>query len=703
MAASGALIAPSVASAQAQEQPEAETTGPIVSDEEFEAQLPSLDPALAQPLEPLEEFEGPPPPPSPPDADGVTPVPDAGLPDPALTEPLPPLSTFDVRVPETTVTEADEQPAPVRYSLVVEGLSDVGLEGEFRDLSALEEADGEAANGAMIAARAREDEALAIRLLRSEGYYDGTAIATIEQVPEQPGQVRVVLTAAPGQRYDFGSIIVTGPATVPPGLPRSELPLKVGDPIVAAVVEGAEATLLLRLPEQGYPFVDIGPRDILLDPATGLGDYTLPVDPGPRARFGGYRTEGDLAFDAEHVGVIARFERGELYDSRMVDDLREAMVATNLFSSVSAEPVRTGETAPDGTEYVDILVRQDAGPPRALTATAGFSTGQGFRLEGAWEHRNLFPPEGALRVAGVAGTQEQSLGVTLRRSNAGKRDRTVLLSAEVGRRDYPAFEGYTALISGRIARESTPIWQKRWTWAYGAELIATNETRFRRPRVDQPSDTYFIGGLVGQLGYDASNDLLNPTSGFRILGRINPEVSLQNGTNPYIRNLIEGSAYYPVSDDLVIAGRARFGSIFGIDRANLAPSRRFYAGGGGSVRGFGFQELGPRSVVPNPDFDPENPDKAPPTLFFPIGGRSLTEFALEGRYRFGNYGAVAFVDAGQVYESQYPKLSDLRFGVGIGARVYTNFGPLRVDVATPIDRRRGESRISVYISIGQAF
>ncbi len=683
IAAGGALVAPSAASAQAQEQPEAEAAGPIVSDEEFEAQLPSLDPALAQPLEPLEDFEGPPPPPG---ADAVAPVPDAGLPDPALTEPLPPLSTFDVTVPETTAEVDDAEPAPVRYSLVVEGLSDVGLEGEFRDLSALEQADGEASNGAMIAARAREDEALAIRLLRSEGYYDGTALATIEQVPEQPGQVRVVLTAAPGQRYDFGSIIVTGPDTVPPGLPRSELPLKVGDPIVAAIVEGAEATLMLRLPEQGYPFIDIGARDVLLDPATGLGDYTLPVDPGPRARFGGYRTEGDLAFDAEHVGVIARFERGELYDSRMVDDLREAMVATNLFSSVSAEPVLTGETAPDGTEYVDILVRQDAGPARSLTATAGFSTGQGFRLEGAWEHRNLFPPEGSLRVAGVAGTKEQSLGVAFRRSNAGKRDRTVLLTAEAGRRDYPAFEGYTALISGRIARESTPIWHKRWTWAYGAELIATNETRFRRRDVDQPSDTYFIGGLVGQLGYDTSDDLLNPTSGFRLLGRTNPEVSLQNGTNPYIRNLIEGSAYYPVSDDLVIAGRARFGSIFGIDRLNLAPSRRFYAGGGGSVRGFGYQELGPKDAENNP-----------------IGGRSLTEFALEGRYRFGHYGAVAFVDAGQVYESQYPRLSDLRFGVGIGARLYTNFGPLRVDVATPIDRQPGESRISLYISIGQAF
>ena len=92
------------------------------------------------------------------------------------------------------------------------------------------------------------------------------------------------------------------------------------------------------------------------------GDYTLPLDPGPRARFGGFTTEGDLAFDAKHVGVLARFRRGELYDSRKVDDLREAMVATSLFSTVSVEPVQTGERAEDGTEYVNILVRQDAGP-----------------------------------------------------------------------------------------------------------------------------------------------------------------------------------------------------------------------------------------------------------------------------------------------------------------------------------------------------
>ena len=655
---------------------------PIITDSEFEERLPAIDPELEAPLEPIPEVDMRPLAPPPDEA-----IPDAAPPpDTELETPLPPLATFDVNPPENIGGPDGEEIPPLRYAVEVEGLAEVGLEDRFRDLSALEEGDGEAANATMVRARAREDEALAVRLLRSEGYYDAAATWSVEQVPDEPQQLRVTITAAPGDRYEFGNISVTGPETEPPGLARKVLELEPGDPIVAAEVEAAEAAVSLRLPQQGYPFVELGQRDILLDPQTDTGDYTLPVDPGPKAVFGGYRTTGDLAFDAEHVGVLARFERGELYDSRMVDDLREAMVATGLFDSVAAEPVRTGEQAPGGAEYVNVLVHQDAGPPRSISGMAGYNTGEGLRAEVAWEHRNLFPPEGALRIAAVGGTQEQGLSATFRRSNAGRRDRTVLLSASASHNDYEAYSAYTASLIGRIARESTPIWQKRWTWAYGFELIATNESRFNPALMERERATFFIGAVPFQIGYDRSNSLLNPTEGFRLLARTSPELSLQDGKRPYVRNIIEGSAYYPVSEDLVIAGRARFASIAGIDRFDLAPSRRLYAGGGGSVRGFGYQELGPRDI---------NND--------PLGGRSLNEFALEARYRFGTYGAVAFVDAGQVYEQTMPQLSDLRFGIGVGARVYTNFGPVRLDVATPIKRREGESRISLYISIGQAF
>src|SRR3546814_5921363 len=103
------------------------------------------------------------------------------------------------------------------------------------------------------------------------------------------------------------------------------------------------------MPQQGYPFAEIGQRDILLDSQTGTGDYTLPVETGPRSRFGGFTTTGDLVFTPEHIDVLARFKRGELYDSRKVDDLRQALVATGLFSKISVEPKQTGEEAPDDT------------------------------------------------------------------------------------------------------------------------------------------------------------------------------------------------------------------------------------------------------------------------------------------------------------------------------------------------------------------
>ncbi|HEY0114525.1 MAG TPA: BamA/TamA family outer membrane protein [Allosphingosinicella sp.] len=723
--AGGVVAAPPAAHAQpvqpvqtpAAEAQQPPADGPIIPDSQFEERVPALDPELGRPLEPLEPVPAPNATPSRPFPPEPGPVEDAPLGDAELAQPLPPLDTFDVQPVQAAeaAPEGDQAPA-IRYTLTVEGLAEIKLETRFRDLSALEDARGEAVNGAMIEARAREDETLALRLLHSEGYYDAAATSSINPTPGPDGRIAVVITVTPGRRYSFGEITIAGAQGEASELARESLRLEPGEPIIAANVEAAEANVLLRLPQNGYPFAQLGApaedesgtrtriRDILLDPDTSLGDYALLVDSGPKARFRNILTTGNLAFEQDHVELLSRFEEGQLFDRRMMDDLREAMVATRLFSTVAAEPVRTGEMAPDGTEYVDILVRQEAGKARSLDANIGYSTGEGLRLEGAWEHRNFFRPEGSVRVAAVLGTNEQSALARLRFNNWNLRDQALLFQLEAGRRDVAAFEGYTVRLFGLVSRESTPIWQKRWTYAYGAEILATNESQVGAPKISL-GNTYFIGGLIGQLGYDRSNNLLNPTEGFRLSARVNPEASLRDGQEFYLRTQLDGSYYQPFGESFTLAGRVRLGSITGIVRDALAPSRRFYAGGGGSVRGFGFQELGPRTIVPNPDFDPveDDPEEVPPTLSLPIGGRGLAEFAIEGRYRFGNYGVVAFVDAGSVTEQEYPSFDDMRFGIGIGGRLYTNFGPLRIDIATPIGRREGEALISLYVSIGQAF
>lgn len=712
---------------------------PIITDEEFEREVPELgpedDPALEGPLETIGEFESrmagadePPPEgvgegaplgePALADGDPVEAIGDAPVSDTALTEPLTPIDSFELE----PVTFDDDASPPetlpeIEYEIELAGLEEAdsetaaNLRDRFFELSSLEEGDGDAANVAQLNARLAEDAELAQRLLAAQGWYGASVRQQLVRPDEGDAPLVARIEVLPGQRYVFEDIVVEAPPIEPPNLIRDTLDLEIGEPIVATRVQAAEARVSVVLPQEGYPFVEIGERDILLDRETGGGVYTLPVDPGPLSAFGEITTTGDLAFGAEHVAEIARFERGEPFDSRMLDDLRKALVATGLFDAVAVYPEPTDEDTGAGREYARIVVEQDAGPPRTIAGNAGFGTGRGFSVEGSWTHRNLFPPEGALTVRGLAGTQEQAIGVSFARSNAGRRDRSFELTADALRSDFEAFEAFTGRVAAMVRYISTPIWQKRLTYAYGGQFFVSDEQDFNIARDERVRRTFMVAGLRGEVGFDTTDSLLNPTEGFRLTALVEPEAAVDDGFEPYVRAQIDGSAYFPATDSIVLAGRVRLGSIQGIERFDLAPSRRFYAGGGGSVRGFGFQELGPRVLEPNPNFpDPDeiepgtDPEDLPdPFRSRPIGGRSLFEAAAEVRYRFGDYGVAAFVDAGQVYTETMPQFDDIRFGVGIGGRYYTNFGPVRVDIAMPIDRRRGESAFAVYVSIGQAF
>ncbi|MBO9498097.1 MAG: BamA/TamA family outer membrane protein [Novosphingobium sp.] len=638
--------------------------------------------------------------------------------DPALEQPLEPLSQFDLEpVDAKAFGEDPDEQREMRYKWRIDGLT--GLQGtvsedairdRFGQNSALDDHDGDSVNGAELSSYLKTDRQLLTDVLSAAAYFDAVVDPAIElPAVGTKDPVNAILEVKPGPQYSFGTIEVKSDPVVPTDLLTANFPLKSGKPILAEDVLAAEAGIAVKLPRNGYPFATVGQRDILLDETARTGDYTLPITVGPRSRFGEIVVVADSqpsaaprgkkarktkrkkvlagpVFQPDHIYELARFRQGDLYDSDKLDDLREALVATGLFSVVAVEPKQTDRPAPDDTVYADLVVRQAKGPPRSISLTGGYGTGQGFSVSGSWTHRNLFPPEGALVLTGVAGTQEQGASATFRRSNAGQRDRTVALSLSALHNNYDAFDAYTGKLAGTISYDSTPIWQKKLTYSYGFELLASAEKAYDFDLAESVRRTYYVAALPGQLGFDTTNDLLDPVSGFRLALKLSPEVALGGvQTTYYARAMLDGSVYHPAGP-LVLAARARIGSIVGAAREDIAPSRRYYAGGGGSVRGFGYQQLGPK--------DPNND---------PIGGRSVVEGAFETRYRFGNYGVVAFIDAGQVYESSMPGFSDIRAGVGIGGRFYTNFGPIRVDVATPLARRAGESKVAVYVSIGQAF
>ena len=318
---------------------------PIIPDDEFRKAIPPIsaedDPELDKPLESIADFE--------------KRVADAAKQKANGTaDAVPQLESFDVQPVQFVDAEPEGENRQVAYSVQVNGLAaaddstDADLSGLFGDLSALYDGDGKADNFAMLRARLSNDAELMQRILSSEGYYDGSVDTRIDRAGRERGQpVSAVIDVKPGPRYSFSDIILDAKPTVPPGLIADNFPLAIGEPIVAERVQGAEAAISLKLPEEGYPFAKVGQRDILLDGDKATGVYTLPIDIGPRARFGGFASSGKEAFGADHVAIMARFKRGDLYDSRKVDDLRQALVATGLFATVSVEPQATGESAGD--------------------------------------------------------------------------------------------------------------------------------------------------------------------------------------------------------------------------------------------------------------------------------------------------------------------------------------------------------------------
>lgn len=576
----------------------------------------------------------------------------------------------------------------IRYTVDVEGLERTSeaavLLRDFRAQSALQAERKDPANAAQIGRRASADADLLIELLRSQGYYD----AQVEQRTEKTaGGIRVILSADPGVRYRFQSVELPGLDAAGPvaaGL-RSAFKVKAGDPVIAADVIAGGLALTQRLGEEGFASAKLGERDVEVDHQTHLARLVLPVDPGPVARFGAIHVSGKPAFSARHVAIIARFRRGDPFQRSKLDDLRRALIATTLVAGADIQvvPVENGRVA-------DINVHLEPAPSHTIAGTFGYGTGQGVSAEVDWTDRNFLNPEGALTLRAIAGTDEQLLGVQLRRSDFLQRDQTVNAVLSVSHQVFAAYKAKTVDLSTNIERLSNFIWQKKWTWSYGLEWLATDERGVFSTAGVKDTRGFLIAAIPLQLGYDGSDNLLDPTRGFRLGVHVSPEISQHGSHFTYARLQFDTSAYQPVSAGLVVAGRIRLGSIVGANLFAIAPSRRFYSGGGGSVRGYGFQLLGPKDQ----DGDP-------------IGGRGLAEFSLEGRWRpaflGGNFGLVPFFDGGSLTDKAMPDLKSWHYAAGLGVRYYSSFGPIRIDLGVPLNRQKGDGPFAVSVSLGQAF
>ena len=200
---------------------------------------------------------------------------------------------------------------------------------------------------------------------------------------------------------------------------------------------------------------------------------------------------------------------------------------------------------------------------------------------------------------------------------------------------------------------------------------------------------YVVVSTPLQYVFDNRDDKLNPAEGFRALAYAEPTYDVLNG-NPFLKLRAEGSTYFAVDSEsrYILAARLAGGSILGAGSVEDVPAdRRFYAGGGGSVRGYAYQGVGPKG----------SDDR-------PTGGLSYAEGSLEARlWVTETIGIVPFVDAGTVSLDEVPDFNDVKVGTGVGLRYLTPFGPLRIDAAIPLNKSGDDPDFAIYAGIGQSF
>ncbi|MDO9128060.1 MAG: BamA/TamA family outer membrane protein, partial [Parvibaculum sp.] len=309
-----------------------------------------------------------------------------------------------------------------------------------------------------------------------------------------------------------------------------------------------------------------------------------------------------------------------------------------------------------------------------------WSSSEGAGVRGSWEHRNLFRRAERLTLGLSIAQIAQAATADFRKPNFLRRDQSLLASFEIAHEDSDAYK--ESRIKTGVSLER--VLSERWKGTAGVTFQVT-ETEDSNGRI-----SYQLFGVPVTLRYDSADDLLDPTKGIRATAGATPYFGTSDEKPTTFTKLeATGATYLSPLDELTFAFRGRWGMIAAEETVDVPGSTRFFAGGGGSVRGYGYQMAGPLDAQGDP-----------------TGGRSVLEANVEARYRATEtIGVVAFIDGGQAYEDVVPSLGgELLWGTGLGLRYYTPIGPVRADVAIPLNRRHGvDDAFQIYVSLGQAF
>ena len=543
----------------------------------------------------------------------------------------------------------------------------------------------EAAPETLFDARRQAERAAAIvsTVMESEGYYQ----AEVEPFAEGQNTFSRGVRVTPGPLFIYASRRIAYIGATPDQTTVTELdtllaPIETGVPARAQPVIETGDALVARLRAAGYPDAKSDPVDVLADAKTGTIEIEFRLRPGLRASFGKLAVSGLGETNPNFIAKLRPWKDGERVTPQRLDEFRGRLAETGLFASTSVR-LDTTPSADGQTEATrDVVVELKERERRTIAIGASASTSDGYGLDAEWQLRNWSGWGDTVAITGQLATLERRIGASYRLPHIGKYGRILKLATEIEDFETDAFDQSGANVSATLEEQLSP--RVRGSLGVEAGYASILDAQGRATGAGR-RDVYIISG-TGTAEYVGVKDILDPVNGIRARVAIEPGFTWGDTNIAFTKISGEASAYSDFgTKDFVGAVRGRIGTIAGPNGA--PPDRLFFAGGGGSVRGYEYQSLSPRDALGQL-----------------AGGRSLIEVSTEVRYRWTDtLGFVAFLDGGAAGSNVEPPIDSMRFGTGIGLRYYTAFGPLRADIAVPLNKETGDADFQIYISIGQAF
>jgi translocation and assembly module TamA len=525
--------------------------------------------------------------------------------------------------------------------------------------------------------RINQDITIFRKVLRSQGYYGGRIRSKIHS---DIRPIQVSFDVETGSPYVLDSVDIyligddTGKSVTLPNIADIGLTLK--EPARSKPILDAKHAIVKWYRRQGFPFPRVGEPEVVVDHQKVAVTVAFGVEPGIKAPFGDTRFSGLESVDEAYIRGKIPWKEGDPFNARLLRIMESRLIKTGLFSFAH---VKDGASI-DQHGRIPVIVQLRERTHRTVKAGASYRTDEGPGGSLSWEHRNILGQGERLRLLGLASEISLAAEGRFRMPEFYRSDQELLLSMRLAEDSPDAFKSRNITSIVQIDRKLT----ERLDLGAGIALRVSEIEQ-----LDQEERFHLIY-LPVHLRWDTSDHLLDPSRGGRMALHVAPFYDFREEDLFFYKGSVRLSRYMAVSEapPVVLALGATVGLMSGAERDEIPADIRFYAGGGGSIRGYAFQSVGPT-----------HDDQ-------PIGGRSLVTMTAELRVKITErMGLVTFIDGGSAFESAFPDFEEtLQWGGGLGFRYFTAIGPLRLDVGIPLNRREDmDDRFQIYVSIGQAF